>query len=185
MDFQNLLNVFKTNHRKTSKFLLPVILCLICAIEAPVFAESPAESVMEDIMEEIRDETQESVKNEAKKETGAVVNAEILNPSNQLSGLYSGLDDIEQFICQLKFSSSKVIARCTSSKVKVRFIGTKSGSKTFSFPVFQIKTTSPSCTSSGSGSGQINGKGDPGTKIGLMFGATGCNSAKTFYIVKQ
>jgi hypothetical protein len=142
--------------------------------------------MMEDLMEEIRGETQESIKNETRKETGGVVNEETLTPSGQLTGVYSGLDDNVQLICQLKFSSSKVVGRCVSSKVKVRFIGTKSGTNTFTFP-FQIRRISPSCTASNAGPnfGQISGNGDPGTKIGLMVSATPCNSAKTFSIVKQ
>ena len=153
---------------------------------ASVFAQSPAESMMEDLMEEIRGETQESIKNETRKETSGVVNEETVTPSGKLTGLYSSLGHNVQFICQLKFSSSKVIGRCKSSNEKFRFIGTKSGTNSFTFQ-FQIQRISPSCTDShpGPNLGKINGNGDPGTKIEMMVSATSCNSAKTFNIVKQ
>ncbi|MGV7222538.1 MAG: hypothetical protein ACQ9MH_13515 [Nitrospinales bacterium] len=182
----NFLKTVKSSCFNTPQLFLAVFASLIWITEVPVFAESPAESMMEGLMEEIRGETQESVKNEAKKDTGAIVNEETLSPSGELSGLYSGLNDRVQFICQLKFSSSKVIGRCASSKVKVRFIGTKTGTNTFTFP-FQIQTISPSCTFShpGPNSGKIIGDGSPGTRIGLMVAATPCNPLKTFAIVKQ
>ena len=182
MDF---LKTIKSSCFNTSQLFLAVFAGLIWITEVPVFAESPAESMMEGLMEEIRGETQESVKSKVKKDTGAVINEETLSPSGELSGLYSGHNDSTQFICQLKFSSSKVIARCESTNVKVRFIGIKSGADTFNISGGQIIRKNPPCSDSAlTGSGKIFGIGDPGTRIGLMVSSYPCHVNKTFVIVK-